>query len=224
MRKIERFCKYMEYKGLNDNKVTVQLGLSVGTLGKSRKEGRDLSDKVVEQILNFYTDLNRVWLLTGEGDMLRQDVGGVSAVDAGGAEHGASDGVEMVNLVSLSAKGGRLSDYCGQACEYDCEQIASPVGGAELAVRVYGDSMEPDYPNGSLVYVRRINERAFLEWGKVYVLDTCNGAVIKRLVPSERDGYVRCVSINPAPEYAPFEVSLEDVFRVFVVMACLSMR
>ena len=49
MRKIERFDKYMKYKGLNDNKVTVQLGLTVGVLGKSRKEGRDLSNKVIEQ-------------------------------------------------------------------------------------------------------------------------------------------------------------------------------
>lgn len=74
MKKIDRFDKYMKYKGLNDNKATVQLGLSVGTLGKSRKESRDLSDKVVEQILNFYTDLSRVWLLTGEGEMLNAKV------------------------------------------------------------------------------------------------------------------------------------------------------
>lgn len=74
MRKIERFDKYMEYKELNDNKVTVQLGLSVGTLGKSRKYGRDLSDKVIEQILNFYTDLNRIWLLTGEGEMIKDKI------------------------------------------------------------------------------------------------------------------------------------------------------
>lgn len=71
MRKIERFDKYMKYKGLNDNKVTVQLGLTVGVLGKSRKEGRDLSNKVIELILNFYTDLNRVWLMTGEGEMIK---------------------------------------------------------------------------------------------------------------------------------------------------------
>ena len=69
-RKIDRFDKYIKYKKLNDNKVTVSLGLSVGTLGKSRKEGRDLSQKVIEQILNFYTDINKVWLLTGEGEML----------------------------------------------------------------------------------------------------------------------------------------------------------
>lgn len=73
MRKIDRFDKYMKTKGLNDNKVTIELGLSVGTLGKSRKEGRDISDKNIEKILNFYTDINKVWLLTGEGEMLRND-------------------------------------------------------------------------------------------------------------------------------------------------------
>ena len=71
MRRIDRFDNYMKTKGLNDNKVTVQLGLSIGTLGKSRKEGRDLSNKVLNKILDFYTDLDRVWLLTGEGEMLK---------------------------------------------------------------------------------------------------------------------------------------------------------
>lgn len=74
MRRIERFDKYMTFKGLNDNKVTVDLGLSNGTIGKSRKDGRDLSDRVIEQILNFYTDLNKVWLLTGEGEMLNKKI------------------------------------------------------------------------------------------------------------------------------------------------------
>lgn len=70
MRRIDRFDEYMKYSGLNDNKVTNQLGLSIGILGKSRKEGRDLSDRVIDKILKFYSDLNHVWLLTGEGEML----------------------------------------------------------------------------------------------------------------------------------------------------------
>lgn len=73
MRKIDRFDMYMKSKGLNDNRVTNELSLSVGTIGKSRKEGRDLSDKNIELILNFYTDLNKVWLLTGEGEMLNKE-------------------------------------------------------------------------------------------------------------------------------------------------------
>lgn len=71
---IDRFDKYMIYRKLNDNSVTIQLELSVGLLGKSRKEGRDLSKKVVDSILYFYKDIERVWFLTGEGEMLKSDV------------------------------------------------------------------------------------------------------------------------------------------------------
>lgn len=67
---IDRFDAYMSSVGLNDNKVTVQLNLSKGLIGKSRKPGRDLSSKIVNQVLDTYTDLSRVWLLTGEGSML----------------------------------------------------------------------------------------------------------------------------------------------------------
>lgn len=69
-RAIDRFDTYMASAGLNDNKVTVQLNLAVGLIGKSRKPGRDLSRPVIEKILAYYTDLNGVWLLTGEGEML----------------------------------------------------------------------------------------------------------------------------------------------------------
>lgn len=69
-RVIDRFDAYMTSMGLNDNKVTVQLNLTNGLIGKSRKPGRDLSRSVVEKILAYYTDLNPVWLRTGEGEML----------------------------------------------------------------------------------------------------------------------------------------------------------
>lgn len=71
IRAIDRFDAYMASAELNDNKVTVQLGLAVGLIGKSRKPGRDLSRPVIEKILAHYTDLNGVWLLTGEGPMLK---------------------------------------------------------------------------------------------------------------------------------------------------------
>ena len=70
MRVIDRFDLYMKEKGLNDNRVTVQLGLSVGSIGKSRKEGRDLSKKAIAKILAYYNDLDETWLLTGNGEML----------------------------------------------------------------------------------------------------------------------------------------------------------
>ena len=70
---VERLERYMEIKGLNDNKVTVDCGLSVGLIGQARKGKSDIGKRSVDKILSKYQDLNRVWLLTGEGEMLNHD-------------------------------------------------------------------------------------------------------------------------------------------------------
>lgn len=70
--KFSRFAIYMKYKGLNDNKVTVECGLSQGLLNQARRGDSDLGRKTIDKILNTYQDLSRVWLLTGEGKMLQE--------------------------------------------------------------------------------------------------------------------------------------------------------
>ncbi len=71
MRIIDRFDKYMQHMGINDNQVTVNCSLSVGLLGKARKGKTDIGKVAAGKILNFYQDLNKVWLLTGEGEMIK---------------------------------------------------------------------------------------------------------------------------------------------------------
>ena len=67
---IDRFDKYMSAKGLNDNKVTNKTGVSVGLIGKCRKEGRDMSRGLMLQVLQSYDDLSQEWLMLGKGNML----------------------------------------------------------------------------------------------------------------------------------------------------------
>ena len=77
--KISRFVQYLEYKCINDNQATVECGLSNGLIGQARSGKSDLGAKTIDKILNAYQDLSRVWLLTGEGNMLtEQDVSVVS--------------------------------------------------------------------------------------------------------------------------------------------------
>ena len=70
MRIIDRFDEYMMFKHLNDNRATKDLGFSIGLIGKSRNEGRDLSKKAIQRILAVYNDLDETWLKTGEGEMI----------------------------------------------------------------------------------------------------------------------------------------------------------
>ena len=67
----DRLDKYMNIKNLNDNKITVQAGLPVGSLGKQRKGGRGLSVQSIAKILHTYPDINAEWLITGDGEMIK---------------------------------------------------------------------------------------------------------------------------------------------------------
>lgn len=127
---------------------------------------------------------------------------------------------ETVPLLPTSARGGLIGDFAEAVQEYQCERVISPVRGATLAMTVSGDSMSPEYPSGSTVLMKKINEEVFVEWGEVYVLDTTNGPVIKRIRKTADPQVIECVSINPG--YQPYTLDCRHIngwYRVLMVMS-----
>lgn len=105
---------------------------------------------------------------------------------------------KTVLVIPYGARGGTIGDFLDGVHDYDCERITSPIKGADYAMEVTGDSMSPEYPSGSRVLIKRIDPTAFVAWNEVYVLDTPNGAVIKRVRKTGDPSVVECVSVNPA--------------------------
>lgn len=225
MKKIERFDKYMEVKGLNDNKVTNDLSLSVGLLGKSRKENRDLSDRVIEQILNFYTDLNKVWLLTGEGEMLKDTTELPEDLKSDSALVLDKD-FRLVPIIHIDSVGGiHSSNDIVDETEY-VEGHVPFVGAREDDRAIYqsGESMIPTIPPGSLMQIREVvGWREFFGYGDIFVLLLTDGRRITKEVtrydanPKE---YVWCVSHNPnVPDE---ELPRSMIVRVWKVIKVLT--
>ncbi|MDR1200869.1 MAG: S24 family peptidase [Tannerellaceae bacterium] len=129
---------------------------------------------------------------------------------------------DMIPLLPISAQAGSLNDFIVSIKDKNCERIISPIRGIDFAITVSGDSMLPEYPNGSYVLIKKINEKAFIEWGRVYVLDTCNGVVVKRIFPSEKEEHVKCVSTNTG--YPSFDVEFNDIYGIYRVMLCMSTK
>lgn len=212
----DRLTKFRQYKNLGQGKFEKLSGLSNGYLTQLRKAP---GSEKLQRILCAFPELNRTWLLTGEGEMLTS-ASHDSSTEVSQLTSGSD--VHLIPLLPVSAQGGSLNDFVASVRFSECEKIVSPIKGADCAIPITGDSMEPDYPNGSIAVAKRINERAFIEWGRVYVLDTCNGSVIKQLFPSDHPDTVTCKSINS--KYVPFEVRLKDVYGVYRVLMCMSLK
>ena len=206
---------YLVEKGITMSEAASRLGCSqqaVSNQLSGRKIGENVARKWAEE---FGFDL--VYMMTGEGSLVKRSGVSTFAADAKYAPH-------TVPLLPIFAQAGSLTGWSEGIEEAKCERVISPVGDVDMAVHIYGESMYPDIQNGSVVYVRRINPRAFIEWGRAYILDTVNGPLLKYLTPGSDEEHIRCVSANHDPMYAPFEVAKEDVLGVYRVVMCMSMK
>ena len=125
-------------------------------------------------------------------------------------------------VIPTEAMAGTLGEFADSIQAYDCERMISPIKGADYAIKVCGDSMTPEIPNGCHILIKKIFEEEFIEWGKIYCLDTKNGAVIKRIYPTSDPQVVECRSINP--DYPPFQVNVRHINGWYRVLMVLSMK
>ena len=203
-----RIKEFIDYIGVTKKEFETACGLSTGYTTSMRKS---FGPQKLNNVLKAYPQLNREWLLYGEGDMLNTTVSTDTPI------------LHSVKVIPLSAHGGTLVGLDTESItDTQCETIASPIAGAEMAISVTGESMEPTYPRGSRVLIKSVNHESFIEWGEVYVLDTVNGILLKEVQPAETNEKITCVSLNPNGKHKPFDVPLKDIRKMYKVLACLT--
>ena len=211
----ERLNQLIDNKGVTPYYLSQMTKVSQATISRLRSDETAKPSISTNKKIADYFNVNADWLLTGDGDMTE-----ASTYD--NLLDNAEQALYTVPLLPISAQGGALNEFVASVKDSDCERIISPISGVDFAITVSGDSMAPEYPSGSQILIKRINERAFIDWGKTYVLDTCNGTVIKKLYPSETKGKVTCKSINQS--YPSFDISLTDIYGIYRVLMCMSVK
>lgn len=205
----ERLKEFIKFKRISVNKFEQLCGLSSSYVSNINKAP---SYDAIDKIKKVFPELNETWLLEGTGNMVNENI---TAYKEEKSE------TFTTLLVPLSATGGTLADYDEPgALASQCEKISIPIA-ADLAIPVTGDSMEPEYPNGSIVLVKKIDPSLYIEWGEVYVIDSLNGRVVKE-VRRASDTAISCVSRNRPEQYAPFNIELSTIrgmYRVLMVMS-----
>ena len=82
--------------------------------------------------------------------------------------------------------------------------------------------MYPKYNSGDLVACRKVPLNRFCQWNKIYVLDTEEGALIKRVKRGMDNSHITLVSDNIA--YEPFKLHLEKIYAISIVVGVIRLE
>jgi len=83
--------------------------------------------------------------------------------------------------------------------------------------------MYPKYSSGDILACRKIYEILFFQWGKVYVIDSSQGQLIKRICRHENEDMVWLVSDNKE-KYEPFAIPKSDIRSLSIVVGVVRME
>lgn len=220
----DRLDKFMSHRELNDNKLTVETGISNGLVGKARQRGKGLSQDNISKILCRYPELNADWLMTGRGSMLNDET--IPASD----EDGDYRAIPIVADISAAAGSGAFNhDHVEAESSIRLPRKLVRRGGTYHCVQVVGQSMAPTLQNGGYIISRLLDpeEWAHLKEQYIYVVTNKDGETFVKRVKNRlaQRGFIVCMSDNPDKAVYPnFDVMEEELHNIWEVEWYLSSK
>lgn len=205
----ERVIEIARYKGIALEKFFPMFGMTYGNFkGKSKKT--PLNSTAIADISTLFPEINISWLITGNGEMILQPI----------SEMLPANRDTGIPLIPVDAMAGYFNGEI-QFSPDDINYFHLPnFRGAEFLIRIKGDSMTPKYQAGDLAVCKMLPlSSIFFQWGKPYILDTDQGAIVKRVNKGSSENRLLLVSENDA--YAPFEIPTEGIYNVAQIMGII---
>ena len=227
----DKIFAFLEKKGITKTEFYAETGIESSNFKGKNKDSLPGSAMLVK-ILTKYPDLSADWLLTGRGEMLKTNS---TLTDTPPDEQPhvsdkdtkkvwiAQENEQGIPLIPFSAMAGALTGE-QSVLEYECERYVVPAfSGADFLIAVKGNSMSPTYVSGDIVACQRVPMAdLFFQWNKPYVLDTKQGAIIKRIKPGSDKQHVLIVSDNP--DYDPYELTYSEIYAVALVIGIIRLE
>lgn len=205
----DRIKQFIEYKGISVSAFERNCGLGNAFVRNIKKT---ISVDKLEQILKAYPEINRGWLITGDGSMLSiNDPPATVPTDT-----------ILIPVVNLDSRGGTAYNEEVNTGVYTTGMLPFPTTIAhqgDVVIPIYGDSMEPTYKAGSLVLIREVELwREYLELGCAYVIGLVDDRrIIKTVMAGIDDDHYTLISVNPS--YQPQQISKTIIRSVWRVIA-----
>lgn len=224
---IERIELIMNQFNLTQTKMANKIGIKQPNLSAILNHKRPCDEGITNKILLAFPDINRLWLITGEGDMIKTP--GFEDVPDSEVLHlhpKPGDDVIMVPLINIDSVGGMSSSNdIAWYQQYIIRHIPF-IDAREDDIAIYqsGDSMSPGIPSGSILHLRQVHGwEEYFGYGDTFVLwlkdDRRITKQVLKYTPDPKN-YVICHSFNP--EYADEELPKKYIRQVWKIITILS--
>ncbi len=202
-----RLLSYIDHKGLTVQNFEKKVGLSNASVTKM---GDGTRRSTLDKISNVYPDLNINWLMTGEGEMIK-------------------DNAPKLNISSEKALPFFDVDVTLGFDNLPNDQTTIPsyymnipaFANCDCAVPCYGRSMVPEINDGAIIAIKEISLDSILP-GEAYLIITADYRTVK---------YIRTVRDNPnkwrlvpknLEEFDEMEIDKNKVLKAFLVKGVIT--
>lgn len=209
---LTRISQIAENEGITITALEKRIGASKGVLSRALAKGSDIQSKWVQSIVDNYHQYSAEWLLTGRGEMTKANASPCSLNESNTVR-------ETRPRIRLDAAAGALSIAENGIYLEECEQLPliESLPKYDFTIFAKGDSMSPEYESGDELACLFIRESQFIQSGRVHVLDTAQGIVVK--IVYDEGEYFLCSSINQ--RYRDFRIHKSEVFNIALVVGLL---
>ena len=210
----ERIKKFIQHNNLAVSRFEEMCGLSNGYIASMR---RGFGQDKLNNVLNAFPDLNREWLLYGEGEMLNtstamtlnstQDIEEVEAEEIKTASSVPVVPSDIANTAQINVR--QFIEKKGDELEH-----ISPndlVRRAEGAERVRKTSMMPTFMPGDVVFIEFLDDKTKIIDGHIYYFDTKIRPTMIRRVKFEGEK-LRLIAENPM--YGDIILTFDDILNI----------
>jgi len=208
-----RLKQVIDYYKITPTNFSQKIGVSEGTIRKLLTQNTALRSDTLEKISQNFTNIDIDWLITGRGGMLRNEQSPVAP----------STGIPLIPIDVIAGIPAGDLDAC---LVQDSQKYIVPEFQnlhVDYLIRVSGSSMYPKYSNGDILACRKIDDIQFFQWGKIYVIDSSQGALVKRIFEDNDPERILLVSDN-REKYPPFSIPKSDIRSVSIVLGVIRLE
>lgn len=206
---LDRIKLYIDTKGISIAAFEKSVGMSNASFSKSLKNNGAIGTDKLENILSVYSDISPEWLLTGQGDMLKEEPSLSVSMNP-------QEGTPYYDVDFL---GGFDLQENSQAMVPALNIVANICPRAEMWCNITGHSMEPTISHGDIIALHKCSVED-IQYGEVYavVLDTFR--TVKILRKSSTPGMLKFVPVNKE-EFDKQEFSISRILQVYEVVGSI---